>query len=104
MRWGTYKKNRPLNKYLGEVDATIQQIDLFLNFEAMSNFLPLINTINSGDAKEVQEVNQEALSVAELPLVLLKSSGLRVFMSFLTDSSNHKSTNVAILKVTFIKW
>jgi hypothetical protein len=29
---------------------------------------------------------------------------LRVFMSFLTDSSNHKSTNVAILKVTFIKW
>ncbi len=51
MRWEHIKRNRPLNKYLGEVDATIQQIDLFLNFEAMSNFLPLINTINPGDKR-----------------------------------------------------
>lgn len=102
MRWGTYKKNRPLNKYLGEIDATIQQIDLFMNFDALSNFLPLINTLKSGEVKETAEVPQEPLSVSELPLVLLKSNGLRVFMSFLTDSSNHKSTNVVILKVILI--
>ncbi len=35
MRWGTYKKNRQQTKYLSEIVATIQQIDLFLNFEAM---------------------------------------------------------------------
>lgn len=93
-KWQTKKiENLNLNDSITEINVTMQRIDMKLDLEMLTTFMPIFGHFISNQPTEPMPTN--VTSVTDLPLVYFKSKGMRIFVPITaTDQSN-----VLILKV-----
>lgn len=99
-KWGTLKrkKNQSLINTITEIMINIQSIDIKLDLEMLSTFLPIFMVFSTGTSTISKSKSQTAvLSVSDLPLIFFQSKGIQIFVPLL--STNSTQCNVMFLKV-----
>lgn len=93
-KWQTKKKeNLNLNDSITEINVTMQRIDMKLDLEMLSTFMPIFGHLIS--TKPTEPMPTSVISVTDLPLVYFKSKGMRIFVPIKASDQS----NVLILKV-----
>lgn len=100
--WKKKKKNPHLITTITEVMANIASVDLKLGPETLGSFVSLLKAFVPNSEQEIALQNprcRKFTSVADLPLVFVKSQGIRVFVPLPSVAS--PDCNVLCLKVSF---
>lgn len=93
-KWQTKKvENLNLNDSITEINVTMQRIDMKLDLEMLTTFVPILGHFIANKPTEPMKTN--VISVTDLPLVYFKSKGVRIFVPIRAADQS----DVLILKV-----
>lgn len=103
-KWFTWKKkkrNPHLITTITEVMANVASVDVKLGPETLSSFVPLLRALLGNSAEKemtaVSSPSRQFLSVSDLPLVFVKSQGIRIFVPLPTAAA--ADCNVLCMKI-----
>ncbi|XP_037025669.1 vacuolar protein sorting-associated protein 13B isoform X2 [Bradysia coprophila] len=93
-KWQTKKKeNLNLNDSITEINVTMQRIDMKLDIEMLTTFMPIVGHLVSNKPTESMPTN--VISVTDIPLVYFNSKGMQIFVPLKASDQ----CNVLILKI-----